>query len=436
MPIKLKASNMTEMSTMPSLEKLHLLQKSLGGLSEINSINRLQELGLIGSAFKVNSLHEEAMKAAQLATAGLAATFRENDAMMATQLAAARLAVFQDNESIKAAHIAATKAAFDTSAFQGLFSHSDAMKAAQREVFGMNDAMKAAFDTSSFSGVFSHGEAIKAAQFATAGLSDAMKAAFNTTAFDSVGEVLRSMGQLSDSSLLKTISCVPDSLRKMIEVFSGSQHLHNLTATVGLSRQAYQDMIRAYGMDTLADSLSEFDWPDSITVNDDDSITVDESIIGSIEVRQAITQVADAVTRQHQKKVKEQLAELVEQSKKQLSPTLQAILIPLIFILLSAFLNPAIEFVVQQLLPDDTQAHKDVTKQTPPMESFRLVKRKVLAVRGNPSSKARALGQLHTDQVVVVIEERDGWTLVSWSDKDNGLSLQGWVLSKHLRELQ
>jgi hypothetical protein len=235
MPIKLKASNMTEMSTMPSLEKLHLLQKSLGGLSGINSINRLQELGLIGSAFKVNSLHEEAMKAAQRATAGLTATFQENDAMMATQLAAARLAVFQDNEGIKAAHIAATKAAFDTSAFQGLLSHSDVMKAAQREVLGMNDAMKAAFDTSAFSGVFSHGEAIKAAQFAAAGLSDAMKAAFDTAAFGSVGEVLRSIGQLSDSSLLKTISYVPDSLRKMTEAFSGSQHLHNLTATVGLS---------------------------------------------------------------------------------------------------------------------------------------------------------------------------------------------------------
>lgn len=383
------------MSKLDQLQHInHLLQEP----AWIQSINKFSELlapqSRLGAVIALAGFqrdHEKAIKASALAA------FSESETLRASQLAAARLTAE--------------------------LSVSEAMK-------------KAAFDTSAFKDIFSHGEAIKAAPFTTAGLSDTMKAAFDIAAFGSVGNVMKSMERLSDSSLLASIGYASDSLRKMTEAFSGSQHLQNLTVTAGLSGQAYQDMIRAYGMDTLADRLSAFDWPDSITVNDDDSITVDESTISSIEVRKAITQVADAVTHQHQQKLEEQLAELIEQSKKQLSPALQIILIPLIFILFSAFLNPAIEFVVQQYLPDETETQKDTTNQKPPLESFRLVKRKVLAVRANASAKARTLGQLHADHVVVVIEERDGWALVLWSDKDNGLSLQGWVLSKYLHEFQ
>lgn len=366
----------------------------------MQSINKYSEL--LAPRYKLEST----------AATALAEFQRNND----LALKASALAAFSDSEMLRASHLAATR-------LTAASNISEAMK-------------KAAFNMNAFKDISSYGESLKAAQFATAGLNGTAKSALDAATSGSIANILKSVERLSDSSLLASIGYASDSLRKMTEAFSGSQHLQNLTVTAGLPGRAYQDMIRAYGMDTLADKLSEFDWLDNITVNDDDSITVDESTIGSIEVRQAITQVADAVTHQHQKKVEEQLAELVEQSKKQFSPALQVILIPLIFILFSAFLELAIDSFGQKHLPDETQAHEEITKQTPPIESFRLVKRKVLAVRANASSKARTLGQLHTDQVVIVIEERDGWTLVSWSDKDNGLSLQGWVLSKYLREFQ
>lgn len=288
----------------------------------------------------------------------------------------------------------------------------------------------AALAASSLAG-FPHGQAMKAAQLASA---------FDTSKFGSVSDVLKSMQQLPDHSLLASISSMPESLRKMTEALSHSnfdfQHLHGLATTASLAGQSYQAMMRSYGMDTLADRLSSFDWPDSITVNDDDSITVDESTIGSIEVRNAITQVSDAVTHQRLQKLEEQLIEFVEQSKQQLSPALQAIFIPLVLSLFFAFFNPVAEFVAQKYLDDDTQMQKTTSDQSPSLTSFRLVKRKVLSVRAKASRNARALGNLHADQVVTMIEERDEWALVSWSNQDNSLSLQGWVLSKYLRELQ
>lgn len=393
---------MTEIPPMSGLDKLQFLQKSLGGLAEINPVSRLQELGLMGSAFKVNSLHDEAMKAAQLATAGLTATLQGRDAMMATQLASARLAAFQDNASLNAAHLAATKAAFDTSAFQGLFSHNEAMKALQREVIVMNGAMKAALDTA---------------------------------VFGSMADVLKSMKQLPDQSLLASIGATSDSLRKMTEVFSGSQHLHNLTATVGLSGQAYQDMIRAYGMDTIADRLSAFDWPDNITVNDDDSITIDESIIGSIEVRGAITQVVDTVTHQHLQELEVLLTQILDAVNKQKDPVIKQLLMPFFLGLFFLLATPVADVYIKGLMNDTQQMDKQGTDDVVPA-SYRLVTRKVLAVRASASSKSRSLGQLHANQVVVLIEERDGWARVSWSGKDDGVSLQGWVLTKYLCELQ
>ncbi len=370
----------------------------------MNSINRLQELGVIGSAFRTSSLHDEVMKAAQLATAtaGVAAIFRENDAMRTAQLTAARLAVFQENH----AHIAAMKSAFDVSAIQGLFSHSEAMKLAQHEMFGMNAAMKAAL---------------------------------NVSAFGSVADVLKSMKQLPDPSLLSSISTTSDALRKMTGIFSGSQHLHDLAKTANLVGQSYQAMMRSYGMDTLADKLSSFDWPASITVNDDDSITVDESTIGSDVLKEAITQATVHVTRQDVQELENQVVELVEQIRKQpnSNPVIQQVLIPLIIGIFFAFFNSAVDFITKAYLDDDQPSPTTIAaNQTQPFSSFRLVTRKVLTVRISTSTKARTVGQLYADQIITLIEERDGWARVSWSSKSDSVSLQGWVLAKYLRELQ
>jgi len=375
----------------------------------MQSINKYSEL--LAPRYKLES-----------AAATALAEFQRNNDMA---LKASALAAFSDSEMLRASQLAAAR-------LTAVSSISEAMK-------------KAAFNMNAFKDISSYGESIRAAQLATAGLNGTVKSTLDAATSGSIANILKSVERFSDSSLLKSISHVPDSLRKMTEAFSGSQHLQNLTVTTGLSGQAYQDMIRAYGMDTLADRFASFDWPDNVTLNDDDSITVDEHTIGSIEVSQAISQVVDAVTQQHPQKIEEQLNKIFEQleknhqqtdeqAKKQPNPYMVALWIPLILMLLAPIYNAIIEKRVQNLLGDATQVQKTLPDQTISLDTIRLVKRKELAVRKKASPNARSIGKLHADQVVVLLEERDNWALVYWSDKDNGLSIQGWVLGKYLQK--
>lgn len=122
--------------------------------------------------------------------------------------------------------------------------------------------------------------------------------------------------------------------------------------------------------------------------------------------------------------------------KKQPNPYTIALWIPLILMLLTPIYNAIVDRVAQDFLGETDKAQEVQPDQAAPLDTVRLVKRKVLAVRAKASSKSRTLGQLRADQVVVLVEEHDGWALISWSNKEDNLSLQGWVLSKYLRELQ
>lgn len=368
----------------------------------MQSINKYSEL--LAPRYKLESA----------AATALAEFQRNND----LALKASALAAFSDSEMLRASQLAAAR-------LTAVSSISEAMK-------------KAAFNMNAFKDVFSYGESIRAAQYATAGLHGTVKSALDAATSGSIANILKSVERLSDSSLLASIGYASDSLRKMTEAFSGSQHLQNLTVTAGLPGQAYQDMIRAYGMDTLADKLSAFDWPDNITINDDDSITLNESTIGSAVLRGAITQATESATRQDFQELETQVAELIEQIRKQpnANPIIQQVLIAFVVGIFFAFFNSAADFITKAYLDDAKPNATTIANQIPPLSSLRLVTRKVLAARTSASTKARTVGQFHADQVVTLIEERDGWALVSWSNKENSLSLQGWVLTRYLRELQ
>lgn len=155
-------------------------------------------------------------------------------------------------------------AGFAKAAALAAFPESAALRTSQLAAgltadFNVSEAMKAVLDTSAFKDIISQGAAIKSAQLTMAGLSDTMKAAFDVTAFGSIGGVLRSMEQLSNSSLLASICATPDPLRKMTEAFSGFQHLHDFGKSFSFEAPSYQTIIRAYGMDTLADRFASFD---------------------------------------------------------------------------------------------------------------------------------------------------------------------------------
>lgn len=373
------------MSIKNTFEQFQQMQQRLGLLSGVNAV---RDLGAIGKLFQDNPV-SEMIKAAQLARSNMS---------------------LPDTEMLRAAQAA-------TSGLAGYRGLLDSARMAS-QLAASNDFMKVS-------------------QFAKAWGNGALQDYVKKSPFTSMNDALQSMQHLSDKSLLASVSSTSESWRKLTEAFSGFQHLHDLAATAGLVGQSYQNMMRVYGMANLANELVSFEeWPDEIEVNDDDSISIGEVTVGGIEVRNAITQVVGATEQQHLQKLEEQLSELVKQSRQQLPPMLQAILIPLIFGIFFAFFNPVAESLVQKYSDDDAPAQKDITDQSPTLESLRLIKRKILAVRAKPSAHAHTLGQLSTDYVVVLIEECDGWALVVWSDPGSDSSLQGWVRSKYLHELK
>ena len=74
-------------------------------------------------------------------------------------------------------------------------------------------------------------------------------------------------------------------------------------------------------------------------------------------------------------------------------------------------------------------------KDTDQLRHYKIVSREILDVRFKPLPKSSVLGKLYFGQAVVIIEKRKKWSLVAWSDADQGIMLQGWVLSKYLSKI-
>lgn len=283
------------MSTKNMLEQLQQMQQRLGLLSGVTAI---RDIGMTGKLFQDNSTRE-LIKAAQLARSSMS---------------------LPNSEMLRVAQSA-------TSGLTGYRGLLDSTRIAS-QLATSNDFMKAS-------------------QFAKTWGNGTFQDYVGKSSFLSMGDALKSMQHLSDKSLFASVSSTAESWRKLTEAFSGFQHLRNLASTAGLVGQSYQNMMRAYGMANLASEFVSFDeWPEEITVNEDDSISIGEITVDAIEVRNAITQVVDATEQQHLQKLEEQVAELVKQSKQQLSPRLQVILIPLIFGIFFAFFNPIAEILV------------------------------------------------------------------------------------------
>jgi len=129
-------------------------------------------------------------------------------------------------------------------------------------------------------------------------------------------------------------------------------------------------------------------------------------------------------------------------------PALEKILtwliFPMIVGLLLSIVNPIADFYVKEhLAPNKKEIEKQIKKHvarsirnTEQLSSFRLVSASVLNVRSRPSNEASILGRLQLAQVVVLFKRDKDWSIVAWSDDENGLQLQGWVFSRYLEKFR
>jgi hypothetical protein len=117
---------------------------------------------------------------------------------------------------------------------------------------------------------------------------------------------------------------------------------------------------------------------------------------------------------------------------------------PVIIGLIFSCINPYSDFKVKQELESANHKTEKAVQQAarssgaPPhvLASFRFVTAQSLTVRVNPRIKSPAIGTLRFSQPVEILKKDRDWTLVHYSDTENEIELQGWVLSRYLKRFK
>lgn len=136
------------------------------------------------------------------------------------------------------------------------------------------------------------------------------------------------------------------------------------------------------------------------------------------------------------------LAAIAQTSEPKLQKVLWLIVVPMVFLLLNAFLAPIGDFYVKRLLEEKPrqEAHKAVKQAASDtvgdlrlLSDHRYVATQSLMVRSSASARSPVIGQLHFGQAVHVLQKNKDFTLVSWTSPDHTSVIRGWVFSRYLK---
>lgn len=221
------------------------------------------------------------------------------------------------------------------------------------------------------------------------------------------------------------------------------------------SIQAANSALKALGLENILKTMSQQEWPlahagvdGGISVNADNTVTLNSTTLSCSEIQQIANEIADRTFNRSSEQIEYVITKLVAEIRALKNPALEKILsllvYPIIVALIFSIVNPITDYYIKESLnAEKREVEKKIkkhvlsaTEDSTTLNSFRLVSRKFLDVRVNPSATSPTLGRLYFGQVVVLIEKRKDWSLVAWSDDDNQLAVQGWVFSRYLSKFQ
>jgi hypothetical protein len=221
------------------------------------------------------------------------------------------------------------------------------------------------------------------------------------------------------------------------------------------SMQAVNSALKALCLENILRTTSQQEWPlaharvdGGITVNADNTVTLDSTTLSCTEIQQIANEISDRTFNRSSEKIEYAITTLVAEIRALKNPALEKVLLllvyPIIVALIFSIVNPITDFYIKESLnAEKREVEKKIkkhvlsaTKDSATLNSFRLVSRKSLDVRVNPSATSPTLGRLYFGQVVVLIEKQKDWSLVAWSDDDNEVAVQGWVFSRYLSKFQ
>jgi hypothetical protein len=264
--------------------------------------------------------------------------------------------------------------------------------------------------------------------------------------------IREALAGLNDTTHLAQLSDATKGMREMLERMNTAARLAQLNDPMKGIRESLERM-KAINLDGILGHISKQGWPmayeaaaTEIAISGDNTITIDATVLSCDEIRSVANEIADKVFGKVEN-LEEAVGEVVAAIQALRNPPLQKILtwfvFPLIVGLLLAIVKPFTDFYIEEhLAPNRRQIQKiqkhviDSVGGGQHLDAFRLVSTAVLNVRSKPSNKAAILGKLRFGQVVVLVEKHKSWSLVAWSDDENGLQLQGWVFSRYLEKIR
>jgi uncharacterized protein YeeX (DUF496 family) len=215
------------------------------------------------------------------------------------------------------------------------------------------------------------------------------------------------------------------------------------------------DGFKALGLENILRTISQQEWPlahaavdGGITVNADNTVTLDSTTLSCAEIQQIANEIADRSFNRSFKQIEDVVATLVAEIRALKNPPLEKFLslliYPIVVALIFSIVNPITDYYIKESLSaEKREVAKKIRKHVlastndiAALESYRLVSRKYLDVRANPSATSPSLGRLQFGQVVMLIEKRKDWSLVAWSDDETKVAIQGWVFSRYLGKFQ
>ncbi|EEF25760.1 conserved hypothetical protein [Ricinus communis] len=247
-------------------------------------------------------------------------------------------------------------------------------------------------------------------------------------------------------------------IRETIKAFQLQDPLKEYRDALNATRSVtpkLTDGLKALGLENILETISQQEWPQAhavvdgdITVNLDDTVTVDSTRLSYYEIQQFVNEISDRAFNRSSQRIDSAVAALIAEIHSLKNPPLEKFLslliYPIIVALIFSIINPITDYYIKESLGSEKrEAVKKIrkhvlasTNEISELDSYRLVSRKYLDMRSTPSAKSPLLGRLQVGQVVMLIEKRKDWSLVAWSDDENEVAIQGWVFSRYLEKFR
>lgn len=161
---------------------------------------------------------------------------------------------------------------------------------------------------------------------------------------------------------------------------------------------------------------------------------------------QETKRAAETITRTatEQESLQEAVEQIVAAIQAQQKPTVQLMLWlffrKVLDWLIAAAIGVAMGHYAQAVLGESPQAAKKAVQENAKaavgsakiLVEYRYVSAKALIVRQNPKSRSPELGRLSFGMAVKLMKKEKDFALVTWTDRESGAELQGWVFSRYL----